>query len=456
MASWKEHPAIAVPLAMQKRYKQDAAEQLAAAIGFFAFLSLVPLLLLSVAVAGVVLDDPERQVQVALALTEALPGFDATVAAGEPDEGVSALIETVVAQRGTVGLIGLVTLLLTGQRVIASAMAATRVVFRGGVVSGVSGWVRKLTSMVVLGVTALASVGLASVAGFDVGFLPRPATVILSILASLVLDLLFFLVAYRILSTTTSMRWRDLVPGALFAAVGWTVLKVFGSTWVAGQVADANALYGALGGVIALLLLLYLAGRLYLYGAELSAVLVERRDGPLEVAEDDADADADDQARGGDAPAQAPSRTHADADGHGEAGRRDGVPHDGVDPRPPRGYRRRVGTRPLHEAAGPPPVPRRARVRPVDDPGPLVHLPVTAATAERLAAADERNAEVLADRGRHVRTAAAVALGLAALGIGWRFLGPEPDQLASTLPGRAVRRGSPDEPRTSRARRSAT
>jgi hypothetical protein len=60
-----------------------------------------------------------------------------------------------------------------------------------------------------------------------------------------------------VLSTTTSMRWRQLFPGALFAAIGWSLLKIFGATWVSNQVADANALYGTLGGVIALMLLFY-------------------------------------------------------------------------------------------------------------------------------------------------------------------------------------------------------
>jgi len=418
VARWKEHPLVAVPVAMQHRYKQDAADQLAAAIGFFAFLSLVPLLLLAVAVAGFVLDDPDRQTEVALALTGMLPGFEATVAAGEPDEGVSAFIETVVNQRGAVGLVGLVTLLLTGLRVIASAMAATRVVFRGGVVSGIGGWLRKLGSLTVLGLTALASAALASLAGFDLGILPRPVTVSLSILASLLLDLVFFLVAYRILSMTTSMRWRDLVPGAVLAAVGWSALKLFGSTWVAGQVASANALYGALGGVIALLLLLYLAGRLYLYGAQLSAVLVERRDGPLV-----APGHREDEGSGDDARRDERDGRRRD----GEAARRDGVADDTVGPRAPAGYRRRTGTRALSDPSGPPPVPRRARVHPVQDPGPRVRLPVTAATAQRLAEADERNADVLADRGHHARTAVGVALGLGALAVGWRFLGPDPD-----------------------------
>lgn len=280
--SLKDHPIVATALRVQQRYKEDAADQLAAAIGFFAFLSLVPLLLLAVSAAGFVLDDPEDQTRVALALTEALPGFEQTLESGEPDEGVAALLTTVVEHRGTVGVIGLVTLLLSGLRVIASLMAATRVVFRGDVIKGFSGWLRKLFSLVVLGVVALISVGGSALAGVDLDFLPRPVTVVTSIAISFVFDLVLFLTAYRIFSTTTSVRWRQLVPGAIFAAIGWSGLKIFGATWVANQVASANALYGALGGVIALLLLFYLAGRLYLYGAELSAVLIERAGGDLD------------------------------------------------------------------------------------------------------------------------------------------------------------------------------
>jgi membrane protein len=70
----KDRPVVATALRVQERYKEDAAEQLAAAIGFFAFLSLVPLLLLAVSVAGFVYSDPEDQARVALALTEVLPG----------------------------------------------------------------------------------------------------------------------------------------------------------------------------------------------------------------------------------------------------------------------------------------------------------------------------------------------------------------------------------------------
>ena len=399
---WKQHPAVAVPLAVQQRYKQDAADQLAAAIGFFAFLSLVPLLLLAVAAAGFILDDPEDQVAVALALTEAIPGFEATLETGEPDEGVSALIATVVEQRGTVGLIGAVTLLLAGLRVIASAMAATRVVFRGGVVKGVGGWIRKLLSLVVLGLTALLAIGASAVAGIDLDILPRWVSVALSMTVSFGLDLVLFLVAYRVLSTTTSMRWRQLLPGALLAAAGWTLLKLFGSTWVAGQVAGANALYGTLGGVIALLLLLYLAGRLYLYGAELSAVLVERQEGPMSLQSADDTAEEEGQ----DLTADSAAATDRAAGAEGAAGT------DGD--------------------AGPPPIPRRARAGSVplavQDPGPSgAASTVTSETRSRLAQAEADHQELISDRGHHARTAAGMVLAAAALAAGWRWFGPGRD-----------------------------
>ena len=413
--SLKEHPAVAIPLRVQERYKQDAADQLAAAIGFFSFLSLVPLLLLAVAVAGFVYSEPDDQARVALALTDALPGFGETVAAGDPDEGVSALISTVVDQRGTVGLIGLVTLLLAGLRVIASAMAATRVVFRGGVVKGLGGWVRKLISLPALGLVALLAVAGSALVRVEFELVPRVVTVVGGFLVSFGLDLVLFLVAYRVLSTTTSMQWKQLWPGAVLAAVGWSALKIFGATWVSNQVANANALYGALGGVIALLLLFYLAGRLYLYGAELSAVLVERREGPLTV---DGPAGDDHGTRSESTQEPAGASGSSAAVATGSSGAATGAT----------GMRTEAGGSGPDHHDGPPPIPRRARAVPVRDPGP--HQPGSTATPDtraRLAEAEIANQQLLSDRGKHVRTAVAMVLAAGALAAGWRFLGPDRD-----------------------------
>lgn len=417
MSAIKDHPVVRTALAVQKRYTADAADQLAAAIGFFGFLSLVPLLLLAVAAAGFIYADPGDQARIALAMTEALPGFDATLGDAEADTGVASLVDTVVDNRGTFGLVGGVTLLLTGLKVVAAAMAATRVVFRGDVVSGVLGWVKKLGSLVVLGITAMLAVVGSSVAGFAPAAIPQPVTILIALLVAFVFDFLLFLAAYRMLSTTTSMQVRQLVPGAVLGAIGWAVLKTVGATYVGVQVDSANALYGALGGVIALLLLLYLAGRLYLYGAELSAVLVEHREGPLQPpSSDDADGDGG-QGRVHDEAAASAEERAADGRlpvGEGRGGRR------------PVTGRVSAMTTPHTETDGPPPIPRRARAVAATDPGPG-HPATTPGedTRTRLLAADTLVAteQAAADRGQQARTALAFVLAAAAVAAGWRFLG---------------------------------
>jgi hypothetical protein len=61
------------------------------------------------------------------------------------------------------------------------------------------------------------------------------------------------------------------------AAVGWTVLKLLGTWYVTRVVGNATAVYGTFGTVVGVLALLYLASRVFLYGAELNAVLLEQR-----------------------------------------------------------------------------------------------------------------------------------------------------------------------------------
>ncbi|MFP4235366.1 MAG: YihY/virulence factor BrkB family protein, partial [Nitriliruptoraceae bacterium] len=272
-------PVLGTALTVQRRYVEDAGDPLAAAIAFFGFLSLFPLLLLGVSIAGFVLDDPDDQLAVAEAITGSIPGFEQTV---EGEDGqVAALLNAVVEQRGTIGLIGFVILLLTGLRVINAAMVATRVVFRGVVMIGLLAKLRQVLALLGLGVLALASTAASSLAGIGLGQLPGIVAVVLSLGVTYLLDIGLFLGAYVLLSPPVPLSVRDRLPGAMLAAVGWTGLKVAGATWVASQIENANALYGALGSVIALLLLFYLAGRLYVYGAVFAAVRYEAVHGPL-------------------------------------------------------------------------------------------------------------------------------------------------------------------------------
>src|SRR6056297_858711 len=179
-------PVLGTALAVQRRYVEDAGDPLAAAIAFFGFLSLFPLLLLGVSVAGFVLDDPADQLAVAETITGAIPGFEQTLA-GE-DSQVAELLAGVVEQRGTIGLIGLATLLLTGLRVINAGMAATRVVFRGAVLTGVKAKLRQLLALVALGLLVLAGASASSLAGIGIGQLPSAVSVVVSLAVTYALD----------------------------------------------------------------------------------------------------------------------------------------------------------------------------------------------------------------------------------------------------------------------------
>jgi membrane protein len=83
------------------------------------------------------------------------------------------------------------------------------------------------------------------------------------------------MLVYR-LAPATRVSWGTVAPGATFALAGWLIAS-FGLRLYVTYFGNYNATYGSIGGVILLMLWLYLSSLVLLLGAEINATL--RRQG---------------------------------------------------------------------------------------------------------------------------------------------------------------------------------
>lgn len=283
----KQLPIIGTAIRMQERYVDDAADALAASIGLFGFLSLFPLLALALAAVGFVLQgDAAAQLRVVDLVQESIPAFSA-IAGGE--NGVATAINEITEEPGSLVGWGVFGLLLAGLRIASGAQQASAVVFRVRRATGLSARVGQVRALAVVGTFALVGAALTGSVGIELGSgVAGLAWSLVRLAIAFAFDVGLFLLAYRLFTPVSGPPWRILLPGSLLAATGWMGLKLFGTAYVTSQAQNADSSYGALGSIIALLLLFYLAGRLYMYGAELAALLGHADEVPSqdEMAED--------------------------------------------------------------------------------------------------------------------------------------------------------------------------
>jgi membrane protein len=265
-----ERAPVQVALAVLRRAGEDRVGYLAATTTYYGFLSLFPLLLLAVSVLGFTLaGDPAAQAEWAARLSGALPGLEGLVGRN---------IDAAIEARAAAGAIGLVGLLWSGLGATEAAGYGVSRVFR---VTPYQSFVKRklwsLGSTLTLGVLAIVGLGLVAIVGNLSWGGPwlRVGAVVLAV----AVDVSLFVFAYRLLTQRQGPSFRRVVPGAVLAAVLWTGLKVVGTWYVARTVARSAAVYGAFAGTVGVLLLLFLAAQVLLYGAELNAVLIERDEG---------------------------------------------------------------------------------------------------------------------------------------------------------------------------------
>ncbi len=250
------------------RYSADAGNQLAAAITYFSFLSLFPLLLLAVSVLGFVLHgDPHLQARVIQNIQSALPGQTKDVISGA------------VNSRRAVGLVGLFGLLYSGLGWVENLRTAIRTVWHQNVKAGniVKTKLSDLVILVGLGLTLATSVVISGVGNaatsfviglLNIGNVPGVTvlTKIVTIAIAIGADVLIFLWLFIRLPKVQT-PWRRVLKGALFASIGFEILKLVGAFYIARTTKNATATYGALGVVIGALVWINTVSRFMLFAA---------------------------------------------------------------------------------------------------------------------------------------------------------------------------------------------
>ena len=259
-------------LATHRRFGEDSAGFMAAALTYRAFLSLFPLLLLGASVLGFVLaGNPELYTRAVRSVSDSLPGIGTLVAEN---------LSSVTANRSIAGIIGLAGLLWTGIGVAEATSFALSKIWRiEPQTSTVRVKIRAIATVLTLGLIALAGVAVTiAVSAIDTSGVLAAALRIVGVPIALGLDFALFLATYRLLGPghrSILAPWR----GAALAAIGWTALKLVGGWYAARTVANSSAVYGTFASTVGILVILSLAARIFLYGAELNAMWVGRTGG---------------------------------------------------------------------------------------------------------------------------------------------------------------------------------
>ena len=268
----RRHPGAGFPLAVVYKFVDDQGTFLTAMITYYGFLSLFPLLLLLTSILGFALhDDPQLQEQV---IDSALSRFP--VLGQQLAENVHSLRGSTVAV--VVGALGALYGSLGVVQAAQNAFNKVWAVPRGERPSPVKARLRSLVMLLVLGLGLVLSTvlsGLTTVAerigDTEIGAGLRVG----ALLAAVALNVGLLAVAFRLL-TARSVRTRDVLPGAVAAALGWQLLQAAGTYYLATMLSGSTATYGLFGVVLGLLVWIYLAALTVVFCAEVNAVRARR------------------------------------------------------------------------------------------------------------------------------------------------------------------------------------
>ena len=237
----------------------------AAAVAYFAFLSIFPLLLGLIAVFGFFLPSANLQDTLLKFVGDTIPG-----AASILEENIPAIIEL----RGVMSVLGLVVFLWGASSMFSAISLAIN---RAWDISRYRRhfFIRKageLGMVLGIGILFLLSVGTSAIISIVRQAAGLPADLLIigvgSWLAAFLLILAVFLLLYKFIPNTRTY-WRDIWPGALLAAILFEIARALFVLYI-NNFANYQLIYGSIASIIVLIVWIYYSAFIMILGAEFS------------------------------------------------------------------------------------------------------------------------------------------------------------------------------------------
>ena len=264
------------PWAVIQTFSKAEGALLSGSMAYYTFLSLLPLLMVAAFVIATFADpEPEARAAVAEALNQVFPGVGTDVFEG--------VINQVVQNSAALGVFGLLSVAYAGSGFVGSMTACLNRMWQ--VPSGRNPVGQKIVNILIVMMLGTVLLGSALLTIWVSATAQRtlelestsPVISMIEELAGPASMLVVLLLLYRFLPARKQSWLREL-PGAVFGAVGFYVLKRGFDFW-ASHSAGVGALPRSLVSVTLLLVWLGFFGQLILYGAALNVVLDRRRQG---------------------------------------------------------------------------------------------------------------------------------------------------------------------------------
>ena len=270
--TWKQIKALLATT--YKEWNAVEAPRMGASLAFYTALSLAPLVLVSIAIAGLVFG---RE-----AATGALVGQIQGLIGKEGATAVQTIVQNAGSKKGTGGItaiVGFIALLFGASSVTLELRSALDKIWHAKELEGVAGFVkgRSYALAIVLGAgflllaSLIVSAVLASVGKYFSDVFPTPSWVLQSVNALLSLVVIAGILAciFKWLPAA-KIAWADVWHGAIFTAVLFTIGKTLIGIYL-GQAAVGSS-YGAAGSLLVVLIWIYYSAQIMFFGAEFSRV----------------------------------------------------------------------------------------------------------------------------------------------------------------------------------------